>query len=311
MDRVSAGVDRSPVLRDPAAQEAFRRDGYVVVPLLPPEVVARARAEVEALVPPDPGPFFSLYRNDTPELRRRLDASVRHLAEPHVDAVLRDHRTYIGSALVKAPGPDTLLDAHQDWSFVDEQRHVSGAVWIPLQDVDQTNGGLTVVPGSHRLDVPYRGTPAMPSVDPDLAAELAVPLDVPAGHAVVYHSALVHGSAANTSDRPRLVLVVGFVSREAEMVHFHSDDAGRRWRYRLTDAHSFTYQPPVAPSGPGVRACEPWDTEDHPLDPLLRALAPGAGATHTEADAAGRPGAVRQRMRAVFGRRSRSDDPSR
>lgn len=262
MTRVSSGVDVAAVLKDPESDRLFREDGFVVIPLVPAAALAALRVALDQLVPEDRGPFFGLYRNDHLALRRRLDATVRHHLEGPVLATLHRQRIYIGSVLVKYPEAGTHLALHQDWSFVDESRFVSGAVWVALEDVDRTLGGLRVVPGSHRLDLPYRGTPAAPSLDEATDGSTVVDLAVPAGHAVIYHNALIHGSSDNVTSRRRTVAVLGFVSEDAEMVHFHVDDAGQRWRYRITDDRSFHYQPPAAPSGPTVLGVERWDDDD-------------------------------------------------
>lgn len=269
MTRVSAGVDRAPVFADADLDTRFRAHGFITRPLIPPDHLDRVRQAIEPLIPEDGGPFFSLYRNDGPCLRRRLDAEVRRLVEPLVDQLLCKHRTYIASALVKFPGTDTYLAPHQDWSFVDETRFVSGVVWVALEDVDEFNGGLFVVAGSHRLDLPFRGTPAARSIDDIVSPDLLSPVDVRAGHAVVYHNALIHGSAENRSDRARTALALGFVSEDAEMLHFHVDETGHRWRYRVADEHSFNHQPPDAPAGPAVLAAERWDSRRYALDARL------------------------------------------
>jgi len=267
MTRVSAGVDRRPILVDPEADRSFREQGFAVVPFVEPEALGELRRRVKPLIPADSGPFFSLYRNDWPELRRQLDAEVRAAMQPTADRLMCNHRFYIGSLLVKFPGEGSYLAPHQDWSFVDETQHVSGIVWLPLQPTDEHNGGLCVVPGSHRHDLPHRGTPPDPI---DAYLEGLVSCVMRPGEAVVYHNALIHGSSENRSDEPRIAMVLGFVSAEAELYHFHTDDRGRKWRYRVREDFSFTYQPPAVPAGPAVLAAEPWPAEDDDVGPSRR-----------------------------------------
>ncbi|MFD8280234.1 hypothetical protein GTZ78_03545 [Streptomyces sp. SID8361] len=73
--------------------------------------------------------------------------------------------------------------------------------WIPLGDVDEGNGCLTVVPGGHRSDelLPW-------PMDADTVARLeraAVPIPVRKGDLVLLHKRLPHGSRVNTSDALR------------------------------------------------------------------------------------------------------------
>ena len=77
MTRVSDGVDRVPLLLSESADQEFREQGFAVVDLVDPARLEALRQRMTELVPPESGPFFTLYRNDTPEIRRVLDAVVR------------------------------------------------------------------------------------------------------------------------------------------------------------------------------------------------------------------------------------------
>jgi hypothetical protein len=255
MTRVSVGVDRAPILVDADSDRSFRELGFAAVPFAEPEEVERLRTSVLDLIPDDSGPFFGLYRNDWPELRREIDRRVRAHMQPTADRLMCNHRFYVGSLLVKFPGEGSYLAPHQDWTFVDESRFVSGIVWFPLQATDDTNGCLTVVPGSHRFDLPFRGTPPDP-IDDRLEGLVSYPME--SGQAVVYHNALIHGSTENRSDELRIAMVLGFVSADADLVHFFTDERGRKWRFRLSDEFPFHYQPPARPDGLGVVGVEPW-----------------------------------------------------
>ena len=260
MSRVSRGVDRAPLIVDPVADQQFRDEGYAVVPLVEPDRIAGLRERMAPLIPHDSGPFFSLYRNDSPTIRRSLDTAVRAELAPAADAVLHDHQFFLGSLLVKFPGDDSYLEPHQDWSFVDEEHHVSGILWLPLQPTDATNGGMFVVPRSHRLDLPHRGAPLDYPIEQYLDG--AVQCTTSPGEALICHNALIHGSGENRSDQLRIVMVLGFCSRDADLYHFFTDEDGRKWRYRVTQEFFFDHRPPGKPSGTGILDVEPWGVDD-------------------------------------------------
>jgi ectoine hydroxylase-related dioxygenase (phytanoyl-CoA dioxygenase family) len=90
-------------------------------------------------------------------------------------------------------------------------------LWIALDAVDVCNGGLSVVPGSHSLPPQeLRANPSDPSIfgvqiDPALVeAGKARHLALSPGDVSAHHSALVHGSGANTSPRPRRALALRY-----------------------------------------------------------------------------------------------------
>ncbi|MEX0768886.1 MAG: phytanoyl-CoA dioxygenase family protein, partial [Microthrixaceae bacterium] len=219
MTRVSAGIDRLPILLNPEDDRSFREQGFAVVPFVSPERIAELRQLVIPLIPENSAPFFTLYKNDGPELRRQIDAFVRAEIQPVADDLLCNHRFYIGSIFVKYPGEGSAIGAHQDWTFVDESRFLSGAIWLPLQPTNAKNGGMYLQPGSHRLDLPYRGSPPdllQPNIDE------FVPCDMEIGTALVHHNALIHGSTQNNTDELRIVMALGFVSEGAQMFHFQT-----------------------------------------------------------------------------------------
>jgi hypothetical protein len=256
--RVSSGVDRTSLLVDESAAAAFRADGFTVVPFLEPDRLASLRERILPLVPEDSGPFFSLYRNDDPEIRRRLDVAVRAELTDAAAGVLRDHRIFLGSLLVKFPGDASYLAPHQDWSFVDEERYASGILWFPLQATDDTNGGMCVVPGSHRMDLPDRGAPLDYPIEEYLDG--LVQVTTQPGEALVMHNALIHGSRENRSSEPRVVMVLGFASVDADLLHYFTDEDGQKWRYRVRPEFFFDHRPPGRPSGSGVVSVEPWES---------------------------------------------------
>ncbi len=251
-------MDRLPLLVDDAADAEFRDLGFTVVPVMEPDLIGGLRERMLPLIPPDSGPFFSLYRNDSPGIRRALNSVVREELDPFAARVMRGYRIFLGSLLVKFPGDDSYLAPHQDWSFVDEERHVSGIFWFPLQPTDDSNGGMCVVPGSHRMDLPHRGAPLDYPIEDYLDG--LVQCTTRPGEALISHNALIHGSRENRSEELRIVMVLGFMSADAELVHYFTDEDGQKWRYRVTEEFFFDHRPPGRPEGSGILSVEPWET---------------------------------------------------
>jgi ectoine hydroxylase-related dioxygenase (phytanoyl-CoA dioxygenase family) len=92
---------------------------------------------------------------------------------------------------------------HSDQGYVPQASaypFVCNVVWL-LNDVDASNGGTRLVPGSHRLPAPE---PSQVFDTPSVAAE------APAGTALVFDGRLWHGTGANTTREPRAVLLSYF-----------------------------------------------------------------------------------------------------
>jgi ectoine hydroxylase-related dioxygenase (phytanoyl-CoA dioxygenase family) len=93
------------------------------------------------------------------------------------------------------------------WSFADAPRIFD--YWLALDDADDENGALELLPGSQHLgpvEHSRRGG-LLPQADPDrfgLETQRRVAIRAAAGDLVVYHHDMFHRSSANRSPRPRL-----------------------------------------------------------------------------------------------------------
>lgn len=112
----------------------------------------------------------------------------------------------------KAPGGGAAVEWHQDWAFYPHTNDDLLAIGLMLEDVDEANGPLQVIPGSHKGPVLAHTNAqgvfcgAVNPGDPDLHLDEAVTLTGKAGSMTVHHVRLLHGSAPNVSDRNRLIL---------------------------------------------------------------------------------------------------------
>ena len=108
---------------------------------------------------------------------------------------------------------------HQDYSYwrrTEPANHLT--MLVTLDDMGPWNGGLEVVPGSHRWEllptVSFGGAidQVLEHLPPERRRELRpVPVEMAAGRASIHHSHLVHGSRGNPSERPRRALVLNYI----------------------------------------------------------------------------------------------------
>ena len=95
---------------------------------------------------------------------------------------------------------------HQDEFFIPTRDRSLTAVWIALDDATIENGCLWVLPGSHRRGVIYpsrhqddaRFDCTTESYDFPYADEDAVPVEIPAGTALIFNGYLLHRSLENS-----------------------------------------------------------------------------------------------------------------
>ena len=130
---------------------------------------------------------------------------------------------------------------HQDNLFLQAHPETCVAAWIAIDDCDAENGGLVVIPGSHRIQILCPDEEADP-LESFTAATIAVPAGeervqtrMRAGDVLFFHGSLVHGSRPNTSaDRFRRSLIFHYVpQRSVEVARFYQpliDPAGHEVR---------------------------------------------------------------------------------
>ena len=117
---------------------------------------------------------------------------------------------------------------HQDNFYLRAEPGSCIAAWMALDDCDEANGCLQIVPGSHRwpllcttkADTSASFTDVTVPVPPDQEVR---PVVMEAGDVLFFHGAVVHGSFPNTTtDRFRRALIGHYIEGSAEQVaHFY------------------------------------------------------------------------------------------
>jgi ectoine hydroxylase-related dioxygenase (phytanoyl-CoA dioxygenase family) len=163
-------------------------------------------------------------RIKTPHLWHESYAAM--VAHPRILEILKAFwgpsiRFDISKLNLKAAGYGAPVEWHQDWAFYPHTNDDLAAVGIMLDDVDETNGPLMVLPGTHRgpiFDHHDEQGFFCGAIDPgrgEVDFSRAVKLTGPAGSITIHHARTVHGSATNTSGRPRRLLLHQYRAADA------------------------------------------------------------------------------------------------
>ena len=141
------------------------------------------------------------------DLRRFvLDARLRTLVSAFIG---KPALLFTDQILMKPPRFGSAKPYHQDNAyFLCDPGDETITAWIALDDVDESNGCLRYVDGSHRGPIlehtpipgePYNKVPAQDLID----LEKEAPACAPKGAVVFHHSHTLHTSHRNNSDRWR------------------------------------------------------------------------------------------------------------
>lgn len=214
-----------PLFRDQSAQEQFDRDGFFVSRLFAPEQVERLLALYRSHVQEsEVSGLYESSRNKPYDVNRSINEAIRDQVTLAAADLLLPSKLYGGTFMVKSHVRSDVLPLHQDWSVVEEDRYRTMFVWCPLVDLSVLNGGLFVLPGSHRYFAATLRSGSYASNRYVLPAQLSKHVqDVPlrAGQAIFYSDALFHGSHANDSTQDRIVVTARVMEDGADLVYFH------------------------------------------------------------------------------------------
>ena len=192
------------------------------------ELIATARGVTEHtdVLDLEPG-----HTPDHPRVRRIKNVVTNHpvfeemLNQPNLIAVLKDllgpNLRLHGSKLnMKAADYGSPVEWHQDWAFYPHTNDDVLAVGVMLDDMAPENGPLMIVPGSHKgptydhhQDGRFVGGFDIEAAGLDVSP--AAMITGPAGACSFHHVRAVHGSAKNTSDQDRRLLLYQIAAGDA------------------------------------------------------------------------------------------------
>ena len=115
--------------------------------------------------------------------------------------------------VVKGTDGETSFSWHQDGGYIPYSHPPYVTCWIALDDVDEANGSVYVLPydrAGTREIVPHRRDPATNDLVGYFGDDPGVPAIVPAGSIVSFSSTVFHRSGTNKTDRLRRVYVAQY-----------------------------------------------------------------------------------------------------
>jgi len=223
---------------------AYARDGFLDGgPLLDAAEVGELAAELDRVIAerdrtdrPQPVRIADLGRDDGYQVWQIVDiwraspAFERTMRAPRLVAAAaallgcRELRLWHDQIQYKPAGVGGVNPWHQDhpyWGILDRPRQVTA--WIAIDDADEANGCMRMVPGSHRWGNRIDELHAIadfdaPPAERDGEEVRAVSRPVPAGHVHFHHPLTWHGSPANRSGRKRRAIAFHYMAEDVRYV---------------------------------------------------------------------------------------------
>ena len=217
-------------------KQSFEEQGYVVVRglfsadevdhLREHYMTLRQRRREDGMDPRSSDPLKRYPR--LMQMHRWDETSLRWLIDARIAACLTGllgREPYAAQTMLYFKPPGARGQAlHQDNFYLKVQPGTCMAAWMALDDCDEENGCMQVVPGSQewpilcteKADTTVSFTDVTVPLPPDAEAR---PVLMAAGDVLFFNGALVHGSYPNTSlDRFRRALIGHYIEGAAERV---------------------------------------------------------------------------------------------
>lgn len=223
--------------------ESFTKSGYLpALPVLVPDEALRVREQFDALearVGKETAQVGLLDRHLTDDFIYELATHPKVLEA--VESVLGADffllATHFFCKYGEGDAAAKFVAWHQDVTYWGLEPPVAVTVWLAIDDADEENGCMRVIPGSHAAGIREHGTAEragnllsinqeVPVTEAEEASAVNLPL--PAGYASLHDGCLIHGSLPNASNRRRCGLTLRYIPTEVRQSTLNSH--GKRWK---------------------------------------------------------------------------------
>lgn len=203
----------------------YRQNGYMVVPdILPPFLCDKAIEAASTLETAASGSFLTAMQPHR-KAAIYLDILRYRPIRSRMELIIGPPVVGLATQFYYCPPGSSGLMRHQDNFCVEAPVEQFASCWIPLVDVDETNGCLTVFPGSHRqgmlpvrtlapheIRATYRNMLEETVLAP---GEKGIALPLKRGAGVFLHGAVVHESGPNRAQDFRYAFLGTYLRKGA------------------------------------------------------------------------------------------------
>jgi hypothetical protein len=210
------------MLKDGLIEKNLRRDGYAVVGKIGEDDLTKLIEFHRGMKGGATDFYYSLLNNSYSANKEILDTQ-KAILKPFFEAHFSNYRTLTESYLIKPAQTENELLLHQDWCYTDEDKYQAYNVWIPLTDVNEENGALFFLKGSHLWFNNKRSgslhTARISSQNGPIARNI-VTAQMQKGEVILFNPAAFHGSWPNRSLQDRVIATTTVMDIDAPFLYY-------------------------------------------------------------------------------------------
>jgi ectoine hydroxylase-related dioxygenase (phytanoyl-CoA dioxygenase family) len=215
-----------PAFKAEALQEKFEKYGYIIVRNFISqqeiEYLWKIYDETKDII--TDRSFYISQWTDKNEMKMKISNAVTSVIQSKAEEYLNGYTPVFGVFGVKHPKPDSAMYLHADWAHVDETLYRTVNIWCPLLQIDETNGSICLVKGSHRLFDYIRGV-GLPDAFYRIGEKNLFPyltdIYLNAGDVIMWDHRVIHGSRVNFSKGPRVAAVLNMRPVESKFYLYY------------------------------------------------------------------------------------------
>lgn len=211
-----------PIFKDLNLNDEINFLGYVKLPILNEDEINFLKKLYHKWHPESPQTYYRSFFSKNREYKNEVEKKILEIVAPKIEKYFRDYICTGGMYVVKPHSEEQTLGVHQDYSFVDEIKHWSLNMWLPLVDTDYSNGTMQFLPRSHQFLHTIRGygTPEVyneliPTIEQHLKT-----ISCKAGEGLFFFHNIVHGSTINKRLDPRICIGVTIIQKNVPVYFF-------------------------------------------------------------------------------------------
>lgn len=228
-------IQQSSIFKDEQIQAFYSEQGYVILELSDTTILDELSAIIQReSIDFGKSFFYSMFgfnRRDSLKLKEAFTQILKATYEEFfMDYINRNE-----SFLVKPSSLKEEMALHQDWSFTDLQKYQMGTFWLPLQDVNEENGCMVILPKSQNLANLYCSNTYETARIPIEALEGTQTIPLKKGQVLFFNPAVFHGSLPNLTNQHRVVVTAQIYNEKAPYLYYHKKDEHHAQVFQLKD----------------------------------------------------------------------------
>jgi|GEM_PF-1686312 len=205
----------------PELQEEYCLNGYVVIRSVAKDILTTLAKEALTLQGVHSGSFYYSTMAHDNDYNIALHDRLTTVADTVAAGLFRGYKLYSSTYLVKPADSPEEMALHQDWSFTIESEYVPITMWIPLQDVDEKNGAVFLLPYSHLVNPGFRShtLPTARIAREGTIGRMTRIAEMKKGDLLLFNPAIFHGSCGNTTPQHRVVFTTTVLPEAAPLIY--------------------------------------------------------------------------------------------